>query len=57
MTKGETVYFQALTSCHEPAGSFIHTYIYIYATIQKYGVSRCFFFKELILLFSKDALN
>ncbi len=30
MTIGETVYFQALTSCHEPAGSFIHTYIYIY---------------------------
>jgi len=33
----------------------------IYTTVQKFGISKncffCFFFKEKVVLFSKDALN
>ncbi len=29
----------------------------MYTTIQTFGVSKIFFFKKLMLIFSKDALN
>ncbi len=43
---------------HKAAVAQVTSYIYIYIYIvQKFGVSKIFFLKKLVLVFNKDALN